>query len=440
MRALAALLVALLAAGAAAQDAAETLPKADLQLLSEVVRLIKRDFARLTDDAVLASGCAEELSSASGSGERAARTLDALPGLLLRAHAAAAGRIGYRKLAEFCIAGMVTMLDKHSQYLDQDEARELYRGAGGVAAIGLDLRRDGNDLTVVDVFDNSPAARAGLRAGDVLERIDGVPLEPLSLREAVRKLRGAVGSTVALQVRRPGTATPLDLVAKREIIREQTVRAAWVEGDVLEVRISRLAEGTRGELHREVARLAANPVREPRGIILDLRGNSGGLLTAAVDLSGVFLADGVTVGSMRGRAGRLISAYRANDPAGSSRYSLARPEPLPPQVAQALKNSAMVVLVAKRTASGAEILAAALQANGRAVLAGEPTFGMGSIQTLFPLGPAGRGAMLKLTTSYWFGAKDGELDGKPLEPDLPASGENAMRAALRWFEQARAAK
>lgn len=440
MRALAALLIALLAAGAAAQDAAETLPKADLQLLSEVVRLIKRDFARLTDDAVLASGCAEELASASGSGERAARSLDALPGLLLRAHSAAAGRIGYHKLAEFCIAGMVTMLDRHSQYLDQEATRDLYRGTGGVAAIGLDLQRDGNDLRVVDVFDNSPAARAGLRAGDVLERIDGVPLEPLSLREAVQKLRGAVGSAVALQVRRAGTAAPLELLAKREIIREQTVRAAWVEGDVLEVRISRLTEGTRGELQREVARLAGNPVREPRGIVLDLRGNSGGLLSAAVDLSGVFLEDGVTVGSTRGRAGKLITTYRANDQAANSRYYPSRPAPLPPQVAQALKKSSMAVLVARRTASGAEILAAALQANGRAVLAGEPTFGMGSIQTLFPLGAPGRGAMLKLTTSYWVGAKDGELDGKPLEPDLPAGAEGAMRAALRWIEQARASK
>jgi carboxyl-terminal processing protease len=254
----------------------------------------------------------------------------------------------------------------------------------------------------------------------------------MSLREAVNRLRGAVGSEVVLRVRRAGAAQPIELTAKREIIRQQSVRLSWTEGDVLEVRVSRLFERTRAELQREIARLASERGREPRGVVLDLRGNSGGLLTAAVDLSGVFLEDGVPVGSTRGRGGRQLEAYRANDPKLASRFGSSA-APLPAALSQALKKVPVVVLVAKRTASGAEILAAALQANGRALLAGERTFGMGSIQTLFPLGAAGGGASLKLTTSYWFGPKDGELDGRPLEPDLPASEALAPEEARRWL-------
>lgn len=421
----------LLAAAAGAQEPGEALPKPELQLLSEVVRLIKRDFARATDDAVLASGCAEELAAASGSRERGARSLDALPGLLLRARAAAAGRFDYPKLASLCAKGMVAMLDKHSQFLDEEAARELYRSTPGVAALGLDLRREGNDLAVVDVYDDSPAAKAGLRPGDVIARIDGAAPDGLSLREAVNRLRGAVGSTVVLQVRRAGTAQAFDIVARRDIVRQQTVRAAWVEDAVLELRLSRLNENTRAELERDIARLAGSPARDPRGIVLDLRGNTGGLLTAAVDVGGVFLEDGTVVGSTHGRAGRLIETYRANDRA--RRGGWAPPSPLPASLALALKKLPLAVLVDRRTSSGGEILAAALQANGRAVIVGEPTPGMGSIQTLFPLGPPGRGAMLKLTSSYWHGPKDAELDGKPLEPDLRAGDAAALAGALRWL-------
>jgi len=431
----AAVVLALAAAGAVAQDAGEPIPKADLQLVSDAVRYIRRDYARETDDAALASACADALAAASGSSERAARSLEALPGLLMRARAATRGEITYRKLADRCIAGMVGTLDKHSEYLDEEEARLMYRGAPGVAATGLELRKNGKDLVAVDVYDDSPAAKAGMRVGDVILMIDGVAADSLSLRDAVLRLRGAAGSTVALQVMRPGTVKPMELVAKREVIRIQSVRVRWLEGDVLELQVNRLVDSTRAELQREIMKIAGSPPRAPRGILLDLRANSGGLLTVAVDLAGLFLEKGAPVGSTRGRRGRMIAPYTAGEHPSANRYwsyqSMLLPEPL----TTALRKAPLIVLVAGRTASGAEILAAALQVNGRARLAGERSFGRGSIQTLFPLG-VGAGPMLKLTTAYWYGPKDVELDGAPLEPELPASEEGARAAALAALGQA----
>ena len=407
----------------------DAIPKIDLQTLADVVRFIKRDFARATDDAVLASGCAESLAKASGSGERAARGLDALPPLLIRARAAAGNRYEYRKLVQLCIGGMVAMLDKHSQFLDEEEMRSLYRSSPGVAAIGLELRKAGADVVVVDVLDGTPAPRAGIRAGDLVVSIDGAALVTLPLHEVVNRLRGAVGSAVALRLSRPGAAKPIEVTLKRELIRMVTVRAAWTGGDVLELRVSRFNESTRNDLLREVAKLGEGAAREPRGIVLDLRENQGGMLRAAVDVSGVFLANGAAVGATYGRAQRLIESYRANDRQGLAYYGPVLAEPM----ARALKRAPLAVLVNQRTASGAEILASALQENGRGVIVGERTFGTGSVQTVFPL-PTG--AALRLTSSYWRTPKDVELDGKPLAPDLPASAEGTMREALRWVGEA----
>src|SRR5258705_5407066 len=220
-RALIPILLVLFAAGAAAQSAAPV-PKVELQLLSDVVRLIKRDFARATDDAVLASACADSLDAVAGTEERAARTLEALPRLLMRAYAASRNKLDYHNLTRVCVEGMVAMLDVHSQYLDEAAMRELYRR----------------------------------------------PRDP------------------ALQ----------------------SVRGAWSEGDVLELHASRFPAQTDADLNREIARLAAGG-REPRGIVIDLRDNAGGLLTAAVDVSGPFLGGGPA-----GRAPRRRPRLRAPKP------------------------------------------------------------------------------------------------------------------------------
>lgn len=431
-RAAAALLVAL-PFGALAQGVDALPGKPELQLLSSVVRLVKRDFARATDDAVLASGCADALASAAGAGERAARSLEALPVLLARARAASAGRLDDRRLARICIEGMVAMLDSHSKFLDEDEYRALYRGSPGVAAIGVELRKDGGTLVVVDAFDGSPAARAGLRAGDRILRIDGADAGGLALGEASDRLRGAVGSTVALVYERPGASKPapkpLDVAIKREIVRLQTVRAAWRADRVLELRVTRFVEQTRSDVQREAARVAGAAEGEPRGIVLDLRDNSGGLLASAVDVAGLFLPEGAPVGSMHGLRGRLLESYRASD---RGQRGIAPAPALTERLAQSLRTAPLAVLVNTRTASGAEILAAALQANRRALLVGEPTLGMGSIQTLFPLGTI-PGTALKLTTAYWQGPKDAELDGNPLRPDVGAKEAGAPAAAFDWI-------
>lgn len=345
-RALIQILLVLFAAGAAAQTA-EPVPKAELQLLSDVVRLIKRDFARATDDAVLASACADSLAAAAETSERAARTLEALPRLLMRAHAAPRNKLDYRKLTQACVEGMVAMLDAHSQYLDETAMRDLYRR----------------------------------------------PRDPFAL---------------------------------------QSVRGDWGEGEVLELRVLRFTAQTYADLNREIVRLVAGG-REPRGIVIDLRDNAGGLLGAAVDVSGLFLAEGVAVGAIRGRSGRLIDSFRVN---GRGQRVFLPPLTLPERVAAALRRAPLALLVNRKSASGAEILAAALQGNGRGVLVGEPTLGLGAIQTIYPLGAAAAGPALKLTSSYWYGPQDTGLDGRPLAPDVPASESDAMAAARRWVSSA----
>lgn len=422
----------LLAAGARGETG-EPIPKPDLQQLTEVVRVIKRDFARAIDDTVLASGCADAVAAASGSAERAARGLDAIPPLLKRAKAIARSDVPYRSLVHACIQGMVDMLDRHSRFMSETEFRSLYRGGFGVASTGLELRKEQASVLVVEAFDGTPAAKAGIRAGDRVARIDGSELDALPLNDVVNRLRGAVGSQVVLAIERPGAARPLELIVRREVIRLTTVRVSWSEGDVLQLRIVRFVEGTRNELLRELVRLAEASTREPRGIVLDLRDNAGGTLLAAVDTSGLFLEDGAEVGAMRGRGQKLIESYRANDRDRVSYYGPA----VPMRLARALKRAPLAVLVNERTASGAEILAAALRGNGRGQLVGARTLGMGSVQTLFPL--AG-GAALKVTTAYWHAPRDVQLDGRPLEPDHPAGSEGAMREALRLLSEAGAKK
>lgn len=346
-----ALLAASLLAGGARGDIGEAVPKPELQLLSEAVRYVKREFARAVDDAVLASGCADAVAALSGTAERAASGLEAIPPLLVRAKAAAPPDVGYRRLVHSCIEGMISMLDAHSQFMSEIEFRSLYRGGH----------------------------------------------------------------------------------AKGETMRLSKVRVWWGEGDVLQLRIARFTDGTRNELLRELARLADGATREPRGIVLDLRDNAGGTLLAAVDTSGVFLEDGLEVGATRGRGQKLIASYRANERDRVSYYGPA----VPMQLTRALKRAPLAVLVNERTASGAEILAAALRGNGRAQLVGARTLGMGSVQTLFPL--AG-GAALKVTTAFWHAPKDVPLDGRPLDPDLAAGDEATMHEALRWLSEAGARK
>lgn len=425
------LALALLQAGAAGAQVStgEPIPKPELQLLSDVVRYIKRDFAGAIDDTVLASGCADSVAALSGSTERAARSLDAIPPLLMRAKTAAPVDPGYRRLVHGCIEGMVSMLDHHSKFMSESEFRAIYRSSGGSAATGLEVRKEGETLSVIEALPGTPAAKAGLRAGDRIVRIDGSPVGGLAQNEAVNRLRGVPGSVVALSVERAGSPKRLEAALKREVIRPATARAQWGEADILQMRIVRFAEDTRTEMLKELAALPDAATREPRGVVLDLRDNSGGTLLAAVDLSGLFLEDGVEVGATRGRGFRLIQSFRANERERLTYYSPA----VPMRLSQALKRVPVAVLVNQHTAAGAEILAAALKGNGRAQLVGARTLGMGSVQTLFPL--AG-GAALKVTTAYWHAPKDVQLDGRPLQPDVPAAPDGAMREALRTVAEA----
>lgn len=409
-----------------AQESGTPVPKADLQMLSEIVTLMKEQYTEVVNDAALAAGCVAGMREAGGGAARSPdpASLRAIPALLVEVRKSAAPGTSYRTLANGCARGMAGRLDVGSRFLDSEEFRELQVGSGGVAAVGLELRKFGDAVVVVSVIDGTPAQRGSIEPGDAITRIDGAPTTGMALASAIRGLRGTAGSTVKLTLQRAGRSAPIEVELRREVIRVPSARLEWLSGDVLGIRIAQFGEATRSQLVRDLGPMIGQ--REPSGLLLDLRDNTGGLLYSAIEVTALFLDADAVVGSTAGRARDVARTYRASEPP-RSRWRYDDP-PIAPALAKILAGKTMTVLVNGRTASGAEIAAAALQQNRRASLIGTPTFGAGAIQTIFPL--AGSGA-LRLTTSHWLGPSGRRLEGNPLQPDLIVAAEVDSNAQKR---------
>ncbi|WP_426020550.1 S41 family peptidase [Brevundimonas sp. DWR2-3-1b1] len=307
-----------------------------------------------------------------------------------------------KKLIEAALAGMMTALDPHSNYLppsNYDELRE--RTEGQYSGVGLTISADGGMVKVISPMDDSPAAKAGVQAGDVISSIEGQNAAGLTVSQVSEKLRGEVGTSVKVTFLRDGE-DPLEVVLTREVIKVQSVTGR-VEGDFGYLRVSTFNENTGRELNEAIAKIKAEKPGV-KGYVLDLRNNGGGLLNAAIDVSDAFLERGEIV-SQRGRKPEQIQRYSAK----------------PGDIAGGLP---LVVLVNYGSASASEIVAGALKDHQRATVVGLTSFGKGSVQTVIPLRQGQDGA-LSITTARYYTPSGASIQKIGIEPDLEVARSEA---------------
>jgi carboxyl-terminal processing protease len=307
-----------------------------------------------------------------------------------------------KKLIEAALAGMMTALDPHSNYLppsNYDELRE--RTEGQYSGVGLTITSEGGLVKVISPMDESPAAKAGVQAGDVISAIEGQNAAGLTVSQVSEKLRGAAGTSVRVTFLRDGEE-PREVTLTREIIKVQSVTGR-VEGDFGYLRVSTFNENTGRELSEAIAKIKA---QKPgvKGYVLDLRNNGGGLLNAAIDVSDAFLERGEIV-SQRGRKPEQIQRYSAK----------------PGDLTGGLP---LVVLVNYGSASASEIVAGALKDHERATIVGLTSFGKGSVQTVIPL-RQGRDGALSITTARYYTPSGASIQKIGIEPDLEVARSEA---------------
>jgi carboxyl-terminal processing protease len=298
-------------------------------------------------------------------------------------------------LIQGAIKGMMEALDPHSAFLPPDEYAAMQtRTSGTFGGVGLELREVDGIFSIVAAVEGAPADRAGLQAGDIITHVGDTPTAGLSLRETSENLRGDIGTNVRITVLRDGA--PIEVEVTRETIKSRPVKASLEEG-VLVLRITTFNAQTSTLLEHSIAAQVASAggIDKIRGVVLDLRNNGGGLLKEAVRVSDAFLHAGAIVAT-RGR-------------------SSGTPIPLSAQPGDLVEGRPMAVLVNGRSASASEIVAGALQDNGRALVVGTQSFGKGSVQTIVPL--AGQQAV-KLTTSRYYTPSGRSIQALGITPDV----------------------
>lgn len=376
--------IALVGAGfwlAGRERAATSLPREDAELLAEVLGRIQADYVERTDD---------------------------------------------HKLMSSAIRGMVGELDPHSAFMDAGEFEDLRIATeGNYSGIGVEVTLESGAIIVISPIDGSPAARAGIRAGDKILAVDGKAVEGAVLADCVARIRGEPGTIVNLSVGRQSATAPLDFAIERAVVSVHSVRYEMLEPGYGYLRISQFSETTSRDTGQALSALQQQAAGHLRGIVLDLRNNPGGVLDAAVEVSDAFLERGIIV-SAEGRAPE--ASFRMEAAAGD----LAR-------------GARIAVLVNEGSASAAEIVASALQDNGRATLLGRKTFGKGSVQTVLPLSD---GQALKLTTSRYFTPSGISINQRGIVPDIqlpdlpvpdgrpaqPDEKDADVRAAIAWLK------
>ena len=301
-------------------------------------------------------------------------------------------------LMQAAIRGLLTDLDPHSSYLDEDDASALNEAASGAYdGLGLEvLQQPDRTLLVVSPIDGTPAARAGIRPGDVITAIDGVAITADNVEQAVGSMRGAPGTPIRLTLVREDRDAPIEVTLIRETIRVASVRVEMLEPGYGYARIATFQADSGSELKRKLRDLRGDRGETPlRGLVLDLRSNPGGLVNAAVEIADLFLEQGVIV-STRGRLPVANAIFRA----------------APGDV---LDGAPIAVLTDAGTASAAEILAGALRDQRRAVVMGSVSFGKGSVQTLLPLD---NGDAIKVTTARYYTPNGTSIQAAGIVPDI----------------------
>ncbi|MGI9332394.1 MAG: S41 family peptidase [Gammaproteobacteria bacterium] len=347
-------MAALLLAGSACAPAALAngqLPLEDLRTFAEIFSKIKKDYVETIDDETLLRNA---------------------------------------------IQGMMSGLDPHSSYLIPKDYKELQSGTSGeFGGLGIEVGMENGFVKVIAPIDDTPAKRAGVQAGDLIIRLDDTPVKGMSLGEAVNLMRGKPGTDLVLTIVREGEEAPIKLTVTRDVIRVTSVRSEMLEAGIGYVRISQFQSRTGESLREAIKRLQDSNEDPLAGLVLDLRNNPGGVLSAAVSVSDAFVTDGIIVYT----EGRLEDAKLKFN---------AKPTDV-------LNGAPIVVLVNGGSASASEIVAGALQDHKRAVVMGERTFGKGSVQTILPME---NGSALKLTTARYFTPSGRSIQAKGIEPDI----------------------
>jgi len=301
------------------------------------------------------------------------------------------------KLIESAINGMLSGLDPHSSYMDAKSFRDMQvQTRGEFGGLGIEVTQEEGLIKVVAPIDDTPAAKAGVRAGDIITHLDGEAVQGLSLNQAVDKMRGQVNTKIQLRITRKGAEKPIEVTIVRDVIRVKSVRSR-VEDDVGYIRVSSFNEQTTDGLKKAINDITAQiPPEKLKGFVLDLRNNPGGLLDQAISVSDTFLERGEIV-STRGRDAEETQRFNA------------RPGDM-------IKNRPLIVLINGGSASASEIVAGALQDQKRATIIGTRSFGKGSVQTIIPLG-SGNGA-LRLTTARYYTPSGKSIQAKGITPDI----------------------
>jgi carboxyl-terminal processing protease len=329
------------------------------------------------------------------------------------------------KLVESAINGMLAGLDPHSSYMDPSSLRDIQvQTRGEFGGLGIEVTMEDGLVKVVAPIDDTPAAKAGVMANDIITKIDNEQVHGLTLNQAVEKMRGPVNTKIKLTIMRKGQDKPIDVTMVRDVIRVKSVRSHAEGDDVGYIRITQFSEQTTEGLKKAISDLTSQLGSDKlKGFVIDLRNNPGGLLDQAISVSDAFLDKGEIV-STRGRNAEETQRFNAH-------------------AGDLTKGKPVIVLINGGSASASEIVAGALQDQKRATLVGTRSFGKGSVQTIMPLG-ADNGA-LRLTTARYFTPSGRSIQAKGIEPDIKvlqevpsdlkartdAEGEASLRGHLK---------
>ena len=301
-----------------------------------------------------------------------------------------------KTLLEHAIRGMLTGLDPHSTYLNPDEYKELKIGTTGkFGGLGIQVGMEDGFVKVISPIDDTPAFHAGLESGDLIIRLDDKSVKGMTLNDAVKIMRGEPGTDIKLTVIREGSDKPLPFTVTRDIISVKSVKSRILEPDYGYIRISNFQSKTARDLVNEISNLKRENETELKGLVLDLRNNPGGVLSAAADVSDAFIDDGKLVFT-KGRIKNSEFEFNAK----------------PGDIMNGLP---IVVLINGGSASASEIVAGALQDHNRAVIMGSKSFGKGSVQTIQELRSGGA---VKITTARYFTPSGRSIQGEGITPDI----------------------
>lgn len=300
------------------------------------------------------------------------------------------------KLAISAIEGMLKTLDPYSAYLTPEHYKELEIGTSGeFGGVGIEISVENDLLTVITPIEGSPAAKAGIKPGDLIIAIDGKSTQGFSVDEAVKSLRGPKGSAVNITIQSQGDKNPREVVLVRDIIYVKSVNSKLLDGRVGYIKLSQFQEKTSEELVKAIEELESGDRGELNGLILDLRNNPGGLLTQAVEVADEFIDEGLIV-SVKGRVEDQSTEYYATKKDNTPGYPI-------------------IILVNKGSASASEVVAEALQDKKRAIILGTKTFGKGSVQSIIKLED---GSGLKLTTAKFYAPSGRSINQVGVIPDV----------------------